>query len=104
MNDKSSSSIIFDPTNAALAKVGVKQADMIALQPGLERARAQLLDDLRLSNSGEPVPPERRPLDTGFIDFPERLLAEHRENPETSQLTQIKKAAGEVAAVVDQVV
>ena len=50
------------------------------------------------------MPPERRPLDTGFIDFPERLLAEHRENPETSQLTQIKKAADELAALVDQVV
>jgi glucose-6-phosphate isomerase len=104
MSDKSSSSIIFDPTNAALEKVGVTQADLLALQPGLALARAQLLDDLRLSNSGEPLPPERRPLDTGFIDFPERLLEEHRKNPETSQLTQIQKAAIEIAAFVDRVV
>ncbi|HEY3391267.1 MAG TPA: glucose-6-phosphate isomerase, partial [Lacipirellulaceae bacterium] len=60
--------------------------------------------DARLWAEGGDVPPEKRPLDAGFHELPERLLMERREKGVASEVSQIKDAANRLAELVDTVV
>ena len=43
----------------------------------ISKARDEVLAYARLWASGEEVPTDRRPLDAGFIELPERLIRVH---------------------------
>lgn len=74
------------------------------LVPGLLAARDEVLADVALLDSGDPVPAAKQPLDAGFLRLPERLLGEHRERGDESLLGRIRIAADELRTAVDRVV
>jgi glucose-6-phosphate isomerase len=92
----------YDPTGAFLE--GTSGADLTKLGPQLEAAREETLADVELFRSANSIPDEKQPLDSAFIDLPERLLAEYREHRDTSELGRILKTAERLREVVDGVV
>jgi len=95
--------ISYDPAGAMLPETGINRADLDRLAPRLIAARNEVLDDLALWHSGQPVPESKQPLDAAFIDLPERLLDDHAAKGEKSQLGRIKLAAGRLVEHVNQV-
>jgi glucose-6-phosphate isomerase len=74
------------------------------LAPRLEAARKEVLDDLQLWHSGHPVPKAKEPLDAGFMDLPDRLLQEYRQQGATSTVGRIQATARRLSETVDRVV
>ncbi len=104
MSNHSFELLTYDPSNAFLPEHGLSHDDLPEIASKLETAREQLFADLRLIRSGGEVPIEKKPLDAGFIDLPDRLLADHRANPAVSELSRISRAAEELRSIVDKVV
>jgi glucose-6-phosphate isomerase len=94
----------FDPSRALAPRVGIEPKDLQSLVPKLDAARKETLDDMPLMRSGENIPPEKEPLDAGFIDLPERLLADYQNDRAGSELGRILAAANQFAAAVDRLV
>jgi glucose-6-phosphate isomerase len=96
--------ISYDPSGLLLERGGIRPAELTELRPRLAAARDAVLADAQLWASGAPVPPEKQPLDAGFHELPERLLAELREIGNASELARLKTVADRLAGVVDTVV
>jgi glucose-6-phosphate isomerase len=96
--------ISYDPAGVFLTPGGIGRDDLAALAPKLEAARGAVLADAVLWASGGNVPPEKAPLDAGFHEMPNRLLAELRDKGAASELARIKAAADRLAGQVDSVV
>lgn len=95
----------YDPAGAMLPETGISPDDLKGLAPKLEAARREVLADLQLWHRGGPVPKEKEPLDAGFHDLPDRLLAEYRQKRESnSELEQMLGTARRLAERVDRVV
>jgi glucose-6-phosphate isomerase len=95
--------LTYDPSGVFVESGGIRREDLIALGPRLEAARAEVLADARLWASGGDVPREKTPLDAGFHELPERLLAERREQGAASELARLKATADQLAAELDSV-
>ncbi len=65
-------------------------------------ARDEVIADVALANSGEPIPKEKQPLDAGFIELPQDLLADLDAQGGDSLLGRIQTAANAFAAQVDR--
>lgn len=96
--------LTYDPRATFIEKTGIAQTDLDKLAPRLEAARRDVLDDVRLWQSGAAVPTEKQPLDAGFLELPERLLAEYDEQRDKSELGRILATARRLADQVDRVV
>jgi len=101
--------ITYDPAGVLLPEHGLAADALAGLAPKLEAARAEVLADAQLWASGERVseeraPEEKEPLDAGFHELPERLLAEYRELGPSSEVGRILATADRLAAAVDRVV
>ncbi len=96
--------LTYDPTNTFLENTGISPDDLRALGPRLEQARAETLADVELSRSGMTIPEEKQPLDSEFLDLPERLLAEYDQLGETSEVGRLLATARRLAETVDRVV
>src|SRR6185503_12244429 len=96
--------ITYDPSGVFLTKGGVKREDLSALMPRLSSARDEVLDDVKLWESGGTPPKEKQPLDAGFFGMPERLLAELQKSGPASELGRLKQTAERLAGAVDSVV
>lgn len=94
----------YNPKGVLNPRTGLSTEEISALCDRLERARREVLDDLALFRSGNDIPPEKQPLDAGFIDLPERLLAEFHEKGQDSEVARIQATAGRLADKVDRVV
>ena len=70
----------------------------------LVAARDEVLSDVELWQSGSPPPKEKQPLDAGFIQLPERLLAAWRKQGDASEVGHIRSVADRLASEVDRVV
>ena len=75
----------------------------------LETARAGarediLTTDLELYASGGDIPPEKQPLDAGFLEMPERILDAYQSDRADSELARILDAAARLRDRVDKVV
>ncbi len=80
--------------------------DFDAIFPQLEACRVEFLtEDLELYH-GDPaaIPPEKEPLDAGFFELPEKILADYAENRDASELGRILNTAKRLKASVDRVV
>jgi len=101
--------ITYDPAGVVLPEHGLADDALAGLTSQLEAARKEVLDDARLWASGERgseerAPEEKEPLDAGFHELPERLLAEFRENTRDSEVGRIGVAASKLAGQVDRVI
>ena len=94
----SSQLLCFDPSGAFHPQHGLREHDLTALAPALERARREMLEeDARLYRGGK-LPEDKDPLDHGFFEMPERLLKDQTE------LRAITKATERLKGQVDRVV
>lgn len=82
----------------------LKAGSLEALQPALQAARRELFDDVELWRSGKPVPPEKQPLDAGFIDLPRRLLDEFTSRGGDSLVGRIESTASTLRQTIDRLV
>ncbi|MBN1851828.1 MAG: glucose-6-phosphate isomerase [Pirellulales bacterium] len=83
---------------------GLNEKRLAELVPELAAARREVLADADQWAAGTPVPEEKRPLDAGFIDLPDRLLTDFQKDKENSQVGQIMAKADWVAQEFDRVV
>jgi glucose-6-phosphate isomerase len=87
-----------------LAELRSKQflsaARLKALAQQIMQVRSQVATERELQNP----PPELRPLDSGFIDLPQKHLDNHRRKGEASDLGRILKIAGKVKELTDRVI
>jgi glucose-6-phosphate isomerase len=70
-----------------------------AITGPLEAARSETLEDVELLRSNGTIPEAKQPLDSGFIDLPERLLA-----GEDSLLERIEASAQRLRESIDRLV
>ena len=96
--------ISYNPPGVLLPEHGLASGDLASLADKLQTARDEVLADGRLWATGDTVPLAKQPLDAGFFELPERLLAEHRELAERSELGRIQTTADRLASQVDRVV
>ena len=96
--------IRYDPRGCFIDGGGISSSDIESLAPQLDAARAEVFRDLDLWRAGGPISADKQPLDAGFMDLPDRLLAEYRTQHETSELGLILAAAERLRETVDRVV
>ncbi len=97
--------IRYDYTGALLENGGLTQSEWSAVRPALENARDIVLgEDLAQFRGEAEIPAEKQPLDAGFLEMPERLLAEHQAAGPASELGRILSTAEQMQQRVDRVV
>lgn len=94
----------YNPAGAFIEGTGISRAQLDELSAKLDAARTETLSDVELFHSGASVPDAKQPLDSAFIDLPERLLAEYRDQRDESELGQILQTAERLRETVDRVV
>ena len=95
--------ISYDPQGVFLSEHGLTADDLPGLASNLDAARSEVLADGKLWAEGGAVPAEKNPLDAGFQELPERLLAEYRKEGKASEVGRIMATADRLAAAVDRV-
>lgn len=96
--------IQYDISAALVPEAGVSPDDVADLAPRLQAAREEVIQDEILWKSDAPIPPEKSPLDAGFMGLPERLLEDYEELRGRSELGRILSEANRIAEEVDQIV
>ena len=96
--------LTYNPSGAMIERTGLAPADLERLTPKLQAARDEVLSDVVLWNSGGAIPTEKKPLDAAFIELPERLLAEYRQQGDRSEVGRILATAQRIAQTADRVV
>jgi glucose-6-phosphate isomerase len=98
------SELRYDCSGVNLTDLGISDSQRQEVDDRLLKAREQVVsDDLRLLETGE-IPEHQQPLDAAFYQLPEKLLAEHEQQPETSQLGRILHTSQRLRETVDAVV
>jgi len=93
--------ITYDP---AAAHHLLGHNDLRDIQPPLNNARNEVLDDVELLRSGDNIPEHKQPLDAGFFDLPQRLLDEYAADAPGSQLGRMLETAGMLRNELDRMV
>lgn len=100
--------LTYDPSGVIAGVIderyGLQPGDLEQLADRLGRARDEVLDDVRLWRSGQPVPDAKQPLDAAFVHLPQQLLTEWQEHEAASVLGRIRASADRLARTVDRVV
>ncbi len=96
--------ITYDYSGALIEGTGISESEIASLAGKLEAARQEVLSDRQLAASGKSLPPQKDPLDCGFIDWPDNLLKEYRQDRTNSQVARILAAGANLAELVDRVV
>ncbi len=95
----------YDPRGVFLPEHGISPAELAALGERLDDARDEVLADAQLwADAVKEIPAEKEPLDAGFHELPDRLLADYRTHRANSELGQIKAAADRLASAVGSAV
>lgn len=74
------------------------------LESELLAARDETLADVDLWQSGDAVPSEKDPLDAGFIQWPEELLLNLKDQGDDSLVARLEQCAARIRKTVDSVV
>ncbi len=90
--------------NPQPARSAIADADWDALSDPLEAARTEVFQDVELFNGGGSVPPEKDPLDAGFIELPRRLLDDYEQQGESSLLGRMLTCAEMLRDELDRLV
>ncbi len=97
--------IQYDWSGAILPETGLAPEAIQDLSGPLIDVRNEILEvDMPLFHSGASIPEEKTPLDAGFLDLPNRLIAAYEENRDASELQGILNAARRLRDEVDRVV
>ena len=97
--------LTYDPANAFVSPHGITQAQFDALRDKLNACRDEVLvEDAKLFDDGTNIPPEKQPLDAGFLEMPERMLDAYQADRANSELGRILKTAKRLGEMVDKVV
>lgn len=96
--------LTYDPAGVFLPQHGLTKDDLAKLDKPLDEARDQVLADAQLWADGVEIPADQQPLDAGFLDLPNRILAEYRTHGAASELGRIKAEADRLAKIVDTVI
>jgi glucose-6-phosphate isomerase len=97
--------ITYDPRGVFLPEHGITPQELRALADALDDARDEVLADAQLwADAVKEIPAEKQPLDAGFHELPDRLLADLRTHGAQSEVGQIKAAANRLAAAVGSAV
>ena len=98
--------ITYDTRGAVGRSLPLAPEDVDTCLQHLEAARHDVLTtDLELFHGdSDQIPENKRPLDAGFFELPERLLAEYREDRGASELGRILATAARLRETVDRVV
>jgi len=97
--------ISFNYDGSLIPENGITQAQIEALAPKLKAAQNEVIQtDLQQYGSGENIPTEKLPLDSGFHELPERILDQYQADRANSELGRILVTAGELQKRVDKVV
>jgi glucose-6-phosphate isomerase len=95
----------FDPRGALAPGLDVSAADIRGLAGRLEAARREVLEvDISLFRQGGPIPTEKEPLDTAFIEWPNQQLAAYQRDRMGSELGRTIGLAKRLRDAVDRVV
>ncbi len=97
-------SISFQCDGVLLDQHGLTKHDLAGIASRLEAARADVLGDAKRWAAGDDIPSQKRPLDAGFMQLPNRLLADYHEHKEVSEVGRIQQVADRLADSVDRVV
>jgi glucose-6-phosphate isomerase len=95
--------IQYDPSGVFLERGGIARDALAALSRRLNAARDEVIKDGELWASGDPAPKEKQPLDAGFFELPERLLAEYGRLGAKSELARLRQSADRLAMESDSV-
>lgn len=105
MSDRHIAPLSYDYRLSLLEGTGISQRTLAELAPRLEKARAEVaIEDEQLFQLGTGIPPEKNPLDAGFLGLPERLLREYEQSRDASELGKILATAKRLQDTVDRVV
>lgn len=96
--------LAYDPRNAFIPEHGITPEDLAAIAGVLDDVRDEVLADAQLWADGVDVEPAKQPLDAGFHELPDRLLADFRSHRAASEVSRIKAAADRLSGEVDDVV
>ena len=95
----------FDAAGLVGVPGGIEQAELESLGGRMSAIREEILnDDLALFAGKGTIPPEKEPLDAGFIELPERLLDAYQTDRKSSELFRLLKTAKLLQGRVDRVV
>ena len=95
----------FDAAGLVGVPGGIEQAELESLNGRMSAIREEILnDDLALFAGKGTIPPEKEPLDAGFIELPERLLDAYQTDRKSSELFRLLKTAKLLQGRVDRVV
>ena len=98
------STLTYNPAGVMFPNTGLSPDDLKALAARLDAARKEVLADAELWKNHGPVPAAKEPLDAGFIDLPDRLLAEYAKDRERSELGRILLCAKRLSDAADRLV
>lgn len=90
--------------NASAAYRALKESRSEEVEQRLLAARDEVLADVTLLRSQQPIPAEKEPLDAGFIDLPRRLLDDDARSTSASLLRQIDTVSATLRDALDRVV
>ena len=97
--------ITFDYSGSLLDETGISQQQIDGLAPTLEKIRDELYSqDLKDFHHGTPISEQRKPLDAGFMDLPDRLLSGYDDQRDESELGRILTTTKRIRESVDRVV
>ena len=95
----------FDPSSAFIPNTGLEPADVVSLEPTLEKLRDEICDtDIKMMAGLLPTPAEKQPLDAAFYLMPERILADYETRRAESELGRILAVTKALMAEVDRIV
>src|SRR5262245_31037203 len=94
------SSDAFTPLAELQSKHFLSLARLRAMLPQIHQVRGQIAAERELANP----PADLRPLDTGFIDLPQKFLDAHRRQKEKSQLGRVIDLAARLRKECDRII
>jgi len=101
---KSGDLVSYDPSGAFLEHTGISPDEFAALAPRLEGARREVLVERPGLRKSSCVAPAEQPVETDFVELPERTLDDYVDRRDQSELGRILNTAHRLRETVDRVV
>jgi glucose-6-phosphate isomerase len=94
----------YDFSHVIFTPGGLQREEIATLAPELDRRRREVFDEDLAAWAQRKSLADKQPLDTAFVDLPQRLLADYEMNRGDSEVGQILATAARLREGVDRVV